>query len=254
MRLLLVAVAALVVAASATAAPAGQVQRGKALYGQYCTACHGDNGQGVNPSRTIGGAAQRDQKQMRGLGPSLRGVGALAADFYLRTGYMPLHHVGLQPRRAQVLFDEAQIRALVAYVASLGKGPPIPKPQPHRGNVSEGMQLFAGNCAGCHQIQAQGGVVSGAVPPPLEEATAVQIAQAVRIGPFVMPRFTETQISNRQLDSIIRYVETTKGGQNAGGWSLGTIGPMPEGLVTWFIAAALLVLLCMIIGKRLHRG
>ena len=30
----------------------------------------------------------------RGLGPSLRGVGALAADFYLRTGYMPLRAAG----------------------------------------------------------------------------------------------------------------------------------------------------------------
>lgn len=252
MRFVLVIAAALVAAATATAAPTNPVQRGKALYGQYCAACHGSNAEGVHPARTIGGAAQRDQTQMEGLGPSLHGVGALAADFYLRTGYMPLHHVGLQPRRAMVLFNEAEIRALVAYVASFGKGPAIPKPQPHLGNTSEGMQLFASNCAGCHQIQAQGGVVSGAVPPPLEDDTAVQIAEAVRIGPFVMPRFTERQISNRQLDSIIRYVDTTKGGENAGGWSLGTIGPMPEGLVTWFIAAALLVLLCMIIGKGLH--
>lgn len=253
-RFLLVIAATLVAAATATAAPANPVQRGKALYGQFCAACHGGNGEGVHPARTIGGAAQRDQTQMKGLGPSLRGVGALAADFYLRTGYMPLHRVGLQPRRSQVLFDDGQIRALVAYVASLGKGPPIPKPQPHRGNVSEGMQLFADNCAGCHQIQAQGGVISGAVPPPLEDDSAVQIAQAVRIGPFVMPRFSKRQITDMQLDSIIRYVETTKGGENAGGWSLGTIGPMPEGLVTWFVAAAVLVLLCMIIGKRLRHG
>jgi ubiquinol-cytochrome c reductase cytochrome c subunit len=141
--------------------------QGKHLYGQYCVSCHGANGQGVAQGRTIGGGPQRIQEQQTGIGPSLRGVGALAADFYLRTGYMPLHRVGDQPRRARVLFDEAQIRALVAYVASLKKGPPIPTPHPERGNLSEGLHLFTDNCAGCHQVVAQGGVVSGALPPPL---------------------------------------------------------------------------------------
>jgi uncharacterized protein YqfA (UPF0365 family) len=29
---------------------------------------------------------------------------------------------------------------------------------------------------------------------------------------------------------------------------------VPEGLVTWFLAASVLVALCMLIGKRLRRG
>jgi ubiquinol-cytochrome c reductase cytochrome c subunit len=165
---------------------------------------------------------------------------------------MPLHHVGLQPRRARVLFDDAQIRALVAYVASLGNGPPIPRPKPELGNLSRGLYLFTENCAGCHQVVAQGGVVTGAIPPPLEDDSAVQIAEAVRIGPFVMPRFTPRMLTDRQLDSIIRYVRTTKHPDNLGGWSLGTIGPVPEGLVTLGIAGALLVVLCVLIGRRLH--
>jgi ubiquinol-cytochrome c reductase cytochrome c subunit len=153
-----------------------------------------------------------------------------------------------------VLFSDAQIRALVAYVASLGKGPAIPKPQPQRGSLSEGLHLFTDYCAGCHQVVAQGGVVTGALPPPLEDADDTQIAEAVRIGPYVMPKFSTRAISNRQLDSIIRYVDFTKHPDDRGGWDLGDIGPVPEGLVTWFIASVVLVGICMVIGKRLPRG
>lgn len=235
------------------AADAGLVQQGKGLYGQYCLSCHGGNGEGTTRPRTIGGGPQRQQVVQQAVAPSLRGVGALAADFYLRTGYMPLHQLGIQPRRARVLFSEQQLRALIAYVASLGKGPAVPTPHPERGNISVGQHLFTEHCAGCHQVVAQGGFVTGALPPPLEDDTAVQIAEAVRIGPYVMPTFSKKAISDRQLDSIIRYVQYTKHADNRGGWALGDVGPVPEGLVAWFIAALALVLLCVVIGKRLPR-
>jgi quinol---cytochrome-c reductase cytochrome c subunit len=239
-RALGIAFTALVLSAASAAAappPQGPAARGYHLYGQYCIACHGANGRGIPQ-----------------LAPSLQGAGALAADFYLRTGYMPLRKTGMQPRRSRVLFDEEEIRALVAYVASLGNGPPIPRPQPERGNLSEGMKLFTEHCAGCHQVVAEGGYVTGAVPPPLEESTAVQIAQAVRIGPYVMPRFSKQAISDRELDSIIRYIQYAKSPDDRGGWAIGHLGPVPEGLVTWFLAGAVLVGVCIVIGKRLKSG
>jgi ubiquinol-cytochrome c reductase cytochrome c subunit len=178
-------------------------------------------------------------------------VGALAADFYLRTGYMPLRRLGMQPRREPVFLSDHQIRALVAYVASFG-GPPIPTPKPEIGVVSRGLSLFTEHCAGCHQVVAQGGVVTGALPPALVNATPLQVAQAVRIGPYVMPRFTQHDLSNRQLDSIIRYVELTKNPDRPGGWGLGFLGPVPEGLVTWFLAIPALIVLCLLLGRRLR--
>ena len=67
-------------------------EQGEHLYGQYCVACHGPTGRGsAAPGRHRRGAAARSSRPA-GLAPSLRGVGALAADFYLRTGYMPLPH------------------------------------------------------------------------------------------------------------------------------------------------------------------
>jgi ubiquinol-cytochrome c reductase cytochrome c subunit len=249
------AVALALVAAAAVALPAGAtpVQRGKNLYGQYCVACHGANGSGVTRShvKRIGAAPQRLQTQQVGIAPSLRGVGALAADFYLTTGYMPLQHVGLQPRRSRVLLSKGQIDALVAYIASLGNGPPVPTPHPQQGSLSVGMRLFTDHCAGCHQVVAEGGFVTGALPPPLEDASPTQIAEAVRIGPYVMPRFSEQAISDSQLDSIIRYVQYAKHPDDRGGWAIGHLGPVPEGLVTWLIAMVILVTVCVVIGERL---
>jgi quinol---cytochrome-c reductase cytochrome c subunit len=217
---------------------------GESLYQANCASCHGPHGEGVR--NTVRGAGD-----VAGQGPSLRGVGALAADFYLRTGYMPLEDPGQQPSRSHVLFSDSEIRAMVAYVASFGKGPGIPHPRPERGKVSVGQKLFVDHCAGCHQVVGEGGYVTGARVPPLEDATVRQIAQAVRIGPYLMPHFSEKQISDEQLDSLIAYVEYAKHPDDRGGWSLGHLGPWPEGMVTWFLAGSALVALCLLIGRRL---
>ena len=223
------------------------------LYGEYCLSCHGANAGGrMNQTSTsTGNGPGREQEQQNGVGPSLQGVGALAADFYLRTGYMPLRRIGMQPRREPVFLSNHQIRALVAYIASFG-GPPIPKPKPQSGDVSKGLELFTEHCAGCHQVVAQGGVVTGALPPALVNATPRQVAEAVRIGPYVMPKFSQRDLTNRQLDSIVRYVEFTKNPSRPGGWGLGYLGPVPEGLVTWFIAIPGLIVLCLLLGRRLR--
>ena len=209
------------------------VRSGAGLYAANCTRCHGPQGQGVT-----------DQ------GPSLKEAGALAADFYVRTGYMPLASTRAQPERSSVLFSDHEIRAMVAFVATLGHGPSIPSPQP--GDVAAGMQLFTNNCAGCHQEVARGGYVTGARVPPLTHATARQIAEAVRIGPYLMPRFSTRAISDIQLNDIVAYVTYAKHPADRGGWSIGDIGPWPEGMVTWLFAVAAIVFVCTLVGRRLR--
>ncbi|MGN6166560.1 MAG: c-type cytochrome [Solirubrobacteraceae bacterium] len=229
--------------------PKPSLKLGAELYAGNCSTCHGIAGSGITRARPGSG-------DLYGLGPSLRGVGARAADFYLRMGFMPLPNIYSQPGplRERVLFTEKEIASLVKYVASLGPGPGVPHPNPARGNLSEGLQLFTDHCAGCHQALARGGFVTGALVPPLQTLTSRQIAEAVRIGPYLMPRFSHTQISNAQLNSIIKYVQWTNRPNNHGGWGIGNIGPIPEGLVTWWIGIPLLLIACLFVGRRLRRS
>ena len=222
------------------------IQLGGALYAGNCSTCHGIAGRGIYRRSARAGSGD-----VHGLGPSLRDTGALGADFYLRTGYMPLGSPGEQPKRGRVEFSERELRALIAYVASLGHGPPVPAPHPERGSLSEGLRLFTQHCAGCHQVVGRGGIATGARVPPLGSATATQIAEAVRIGPYLMPRFSERDITPAQLDSIVRYVQLTQHPPDRGGWGIGNLGPFPEGMVTWLLAAVALIGTCMLIGRRL---
>jgi ubiquinol-cytochrome c reductase cytochrome c subunit len=251
--LLSVLALSLVVARADAAPPAGppivrpvtesqtpSLQQGEQLFAANCVRCHGIAGRGISTNVDPG---------LRG--PSLRGVGARAADFYLRTGYMPLDDARHEPVRAIPRFSDPEIRAMTSYVASLGGGPGIPAPDPGRGSVAEGRELFTEHCAGCHQAVAEGGIMPGAKAPPLNRATTRQIAAAVRIGPYTMPTFTTRDITDAQLNSIIAYVHYASDPRDEGGWGIDHLGPFPEGMVAWLIAIPLLVLLCLAIGRRL---
>jgi ubiquinol-cytochrome c reductase cytochrome c subunit len=208
------------------------VREGRTLFVEGCSTCHGMNAEGI-PN----------------VAPDLRGVGAQAADFYVSTGRMPLDKPGDQPLRSHPIYTQEQIDAIVAYIGSLG-GPPIPEVHPERGTLSEGLELFSLYCAGCHQVTVQGGVVTDAFAPDLNEATATQIAEAARVGPYVMPVFNEQLISAQQLDSIVRYVQFAQKPDNKGGWGIGNIGPITEGMVAWFLGGVALLLCARLIGER----
>lgn len=221
------------VAAAESAGPA-RVEEGRALFESDCSSCHGFEGEG-----------------RKGTAPSLVGVGEASADFYLRTGRMPLARVGDQPVRGEPRYDNGQIEALDAFVGSLGGGPAIPDVEPKEGSVSEGMEMFTDSCAGCHAITGKGGVVIGGYAPPLGEATPTQVGEAIRVGPYIMPRFSEAAITPQDVNSIAAYVELTQEPEDAGGFGIGHIGPVPEGMVAWFAAVVALLLVARLIGERL---
>ena len=206
-----------------TAASAGSAADGRRLFVESCSSCHGLDARGVH-----------------GRGPSLIGAGALAADFYLRTGRMPLADPHDVPVRAPVQFGDREIRDLVAYVGSLG-GPPIPAVDAAGGDLARGRKLFESNCAGCHQIMAQGGIVTGGVAPALQDASPLDVAEAVRVGPYLMPPFATAQLDARDVNDLARYVEWARHPDNRGGWAIGNLGPIPEGMVAWLVAIVALI-------------
>jgi len=224
----------------AFAAPRSSAQRapsaahGRQLFVTGCSSCHGLEARGVP-----------------GSGPDLHGVGALAADWYLRTGRMPLARPHDYPIRAHSVYSANQRADLIAYIGSLG-GPPIPPVHPERGSLSHGKELFTDRCAGCHQVVAQGGVVTpNTIAPSLENGVKpIDVAEVVRIGPYVMPRFNEKALDQHDVDSLARYVQHTQDLPNIGGWGIGNIGPVPEGLVAWGIGIVALLVVARVIGER----
>jgi quinol---cytochrome-c reductase cytochrome c subunit len=207
--------------------------QGFSLYQSGCSSCHGIALQGTP-----------------GVAPSLRGVGAGPVDFYLSTGRMPLEQPRAQPQRNTPLYSRAKIDALIAFIASFG-GPRAPTSDPAKGDLALGFHLFTEDCAGCHQSVARGGITVNAQIPDLQNATPPEIAEAVRMGPYLMPHFDATQIDQHELDSLARYIQWTRHPQNAGGWGIYNIGPIPEGMVAWFIGLLALVIVARLIGERM---
>lgn len=207
------------------------VEAGATLFATSCASCHGREGTGS------------------AFGPSLVGVGAAAADFQLRTGRMPFTDgPGHQATRKRPAFDDAQIRRLVAYVASLGDGPQIPEVRVDDSLVSQGQQLFIGNCAPCHGATANGGAVGGgALAPALDVATPVQVAEAMLTGPGQMPVFS---YEAQDLDAVASYVDYLQHSPNPGGFSIGGIGPVPEGFVGWVLGMGLMLVIVVLVGRR----
>jgi ubiquinol-cytochrome c reductase cytochrome c subunit len=208
------------------------ISEGHTLYESGCSSCHGIALNGIP-----------------GVAPSLRGVGAGPVDFYLSTGRMPLEQPHEEPLRNKPLYDRQKISDIVAFVASYG-GPAAPATNPAKGDLALGLHQFTLNCAGCHQEVARGGIFVGGFAPNLSQATPLQIAEAVRMGPYMMPHFDAKQINQHELDSIVRYIQWTHHPQDSGGWGIYNIGPIPEGIVAWFVALASLVLIARLIGER----
>lgn len=203
------------------------VERGEELFLTGCSSCHG-----------VGGVGTRQA-------PGLIGVGAAAADFQLSTGRMPDTDPLRQATSKRPAYDQDEIDALVAYVASLGPGPPIPDVDDPPGDLVEGGRLYTLNCAACHSSAGNGGALSsGHNAPTLHGATRVQVAEAVRTGPGPMPRFGPETFSDEQVNSITEYVHYLRDPDNPGGLDLGIVGPITEGLVAMLFGLVVLAFVC----------
>ena len=222
------------VEAGSSSADPELVAQGEELFRTSCVSCHGDGAVGTSRA------------------PTLIGVGAAAADFQLRTGRMPAAATDDQPPGKPVAFDDDDIDALVAYVASLGEGPPIPTVDQAAGDLSEGGELFRQNCAACHNAAGIGGALSyGARAPSLLETEPVQIAEAIRTGPNQMPVFGPNTFTDEQVDSIVVHIrETLANGETPGGFALGGAGPITEGLVAILVGLTSMVLVTRWITSR----
>nr|NLD40862.1 c-type cytochrome [Actinomycetales bacterium] len=216
-------------------ASSADITAGENLFSANCAYCHGAQGQGSD------------------VGPSLIGVGAAAVDFQVGTGRMPMVSNSPQAPAKPVQFNEEQISQMAAYVASLGPGPSIPSAEqvdPALGDPAAGMQLFRTNCAMCHNAVGAGGALSeGKIAPPVTSTTPSHIYSAMLTGPQAMPVFNDASITPEGKRDIIAYIDA-QNDVNPGGFSLGSLGPVAEGVWVWILGIGTLIAISVWVGAK----
>ena len=195
----------------------------------HCSSCHGERIQGSESAPPL--------------------VGKSAADIHLMldTGRMPAPDPAVNEIHKKPQFTEPQIRSIIAYVQSFS--PQADRALPHvaPGNVRHGRALFSENCAQCHGASGNGASVGyGNVAPSLTHDSAMQVAEAIRAGPGVMPRFGTDVLSDRDVNDIAEYVRHPP--VDSGGTPLAHIGPVAEGFIAWLFGIGLLTLFVRSIG------
>ena len=222
------------VAGAATGAPMTAAERtalieeGKQIFLKGCSSCHGLNAEGA------------------AIAPYLIGVGAASVDFQVATGRMPMADMSAQAMRKTPVYDEKEVEALAAYVASLAPGPGIPGDEllnyERDGSVAEGGELFRTNCAMCHNFAGQGGALTqGKYAPTVMGVTPRHIYEAMITGPQSMPVFSDKTLTPEEKLSVIKWIKSVEVEPQLGGAALGRVGPVTEGLLVWTLGLGMLI-------------
>jgi len=202
------------------------ITAGEKLFGANCATCHGLGAEGTDA------------------GPSLIGAGAASVNFQVATGRMPLAFQGPQGMVKPAQFSEEQTLQLAAWVASLAPGPDLPEAQylTGDGDVANGGTLFRINCAMCHNVAGAGGALTeGKWAPPVTGVAATHVYEAMVTGPQNMPVFNDANITPDQKADIISYLKYIDEKPAVGGLTLGSIGPVAEGLFIWIIGLGIII-------------
>jgi ubiquinol-cytochrome c reductase cytochrome c subunit len=223
-------------ASTAPTTSQAQIAKGRQIFQMTCATCHGLQAQGT------------------AVAPSLIGVGSAAVDFQVSTGRMPAKEPSAENERKPPQLNKTQTRQVAAYIASLAGGPAIPTPamvSTSGASVALGQELFTADCAQCHSFVGAGGALTdGKSAPPLTEATPTQIYEAMLTGPEAMPVFNDLTITPQEKRDIIAYVTQVRTQPNPGGFSLGRVGPVTEGLVAFLGLLLFMVLAALWITAK----
>ncbi|MGH8901610.1 MAG: c-type cytochrome [Egibacteraceae bacterium] len=217
----------------------GQVQeeRGALIYQQQCAQCHGGDG-GGGTVQTTGRPA-----------PPLRGVDVAYVDLTLRVGRMPPAGDPFDNRRRAPTVTDADREALLAWMSSafglVGQTPEV-----RVGDPGRGLEVYGAQCAQCHGSSGGGGVAgAGAYTPPLTSYEPVVIAEAIRVGPFEMPAFSEAQISDQEVGDIAAFLSLVDEERGTPIFGLVELNPVYTAAFIALVAAVLIFSLLWIGGR-----
>ncbi|GAA1047835.1 MULTISPECIES: c-type cytochrome [Rothia] len=223
-------------AETSTTYTATQAQEGEKLFISNCATCHGTNAEGTAD------------------GPSLVGVGAAAVDFQVGTGRMPMQMQGTQAQLKPGQFNEEQTDQLAAYVSSLGAGPSVPEDEyldVSKGDAANGAKIFLANCAMCHNAAGVGGALTrGKFAPTLMGVSEKHIYEAMETGPQNMPVFNDANITPEEKRDVITYLKSQEVNNSPGGFALGSLGPVAEGLLIWTLGLGIILIFTVWLTSR----
>src|SRR6266851_751447 len=169
-----------------------QIAQGKALYAQNkCSICHSLNGKGGNVGPALDDAGKKWTPDK--LVAFLQAPSSVNAD----SAMPPMHGT------------PEQIKAVAAYMMSMGGTPKVVEPEP---SIGWGQQLFASeHCFYCHQIGTKGGKLGPPLDQEGEKHRTHEFLQSHFKNPStvtpgsVMPAIA---LNARQVDSLIFYMES----------------------------------------------
>lgn len=217
---------------------------GAQTYALECSQCHG------------AAAAGGQVPEYGGQAPSLlpdenERIDVAYLDLVMRTGRMPPAESPWDNRERAVDVDEAERAALIAFmVQEFGVPGEVPEVDAEEGNPANGQAVWTANCAHCHGSTGQGGVAgAGAWTPDVAGKDAEVIAEAIRVGPFNMPRFEDSQITEQEIDDVAAFMEESATEEGTPVLGLVELNPVYASAFVFLFSVAALLSLIWIGGR-----
>ncbi len=186
---------------------------GATLYGSFCAACHGPQGQGMQYAGTTVFPAIGNPDFL-----------ALASDEFLRETVRRGRPGRRMPAWASATgLRPAEIDRVVAFVRGLGGVEPEPDPKPARwvaGDAAEGELMFKRYCETCHGPDGRGREGPALNNPVLSStATDTYLFETVRRGRrgttmegFRVGSPTRPALSDAEIEAVVTYLRRLQGG------------------------------------------
>jgi ubiquinol-cytochrome c reductase cytochrome c subunit len=165
---------------------------------------------------------------------------------------MPAVQPGPQMPQKKPVYTQDEIDELAAYVASLGPGPAIPNPadyslaglseEQRQEAITRGGEIFLTNCTACHNFEGSGGAMPrGGYAPKIRGVAPKYIFEAMLTGPQAMDNFSNGNLSVEEKKDVIAYLQSIQDNPDYGGFGMGGIGPVSEGMFAWVLGIGSLV-------------
>ena len=203
------------------------VEDGKKLFQANCATCHGLDLQG-----TAGRPVALRRRRARGRVP---GRAPAACRWRCRAR---------RRRRSRSSSPRSRSTRWPPTCRRTAPGPTFPDEEvlDGEGDVARGAELFRINCAMCHNVAAAGGALTeGKYAPALTETSALHMYAAMVTGPQNMPVFNDMNLTAEDKRDIISALLFLQENQSPGGFSLGSLGPVSEGLFIWIFGIGALI-------------